>query len=288
MRRQSRLALIRFELGAATLKIPLPEWGLGPWGLVENGSYIFLLDQNRIFKRWDVETGREVFQADLYRLESQEGKATEPHFVSISSDTTRMVMVNRLIIPPERGPRQNRTPERSAACVRAWDVKAGTLRVFEIPTRYHPNGVPFDSIGGLAISGNGERYVTVRGDHLVRVWDFNTGELLREHKPEARWERMLICNEDASRVISDSDGAIHVWDGTTGKSVKTIPCPKDSRVRSVAFLPNDRLRLVRQGEFKELWNGVFEARNRGLKAERRQGTRAFYGEPLTIWDVDLS
>lgn len=262
--------------------IPLADQP-GATRFTANGAQIVQLDQNRILHRWEAGMGQEVSQADMYKLESKEGSLSWPAIVAFSADATRVATVNKPIYGED-------WRKHHDGYVRAWDVTEKRLRVFRGRTRDLTETGELVGIAHLALTHDGRRYITLRQDHLLTVWDFDTGAVLHEFQPESRaYPHRLACNADASRIVTACDGMIHVWDGRAGRPVRAIEFPRDSLVKACAFLPNDRIRLVTQGVFRELERGIFEASRRNLKAERRgDGIGAFYGAPMKVWDVDLA
>jgi WD40 repeat protein/tRNA A-37 threonylcarbamoyl transferase component Bud32 len=130
--------------------------------------------------------------------------------------------------------------------------EAATLRL-----RAHLQGHP-DNITAMALSPNGRRLLTGGGhrDGVVRLWDLDTGQLLRRFEGRHGLEvTRLAFSPDGRRALSSSqDSLVKLWDVETGKAIHTL-AGHGSWVWDVVFLPGGQ-RALSGGEGKGilLWD----------------------------------
>ena len=123
--------------------------------------------------------------------------------------------------------------------VRVWDVNTGehlrTLTGHTDPVRsvsFSPDGSTLAS-GGLNVVSDG------RGkDYTVRVWDANTGALLRTPSGHTGIVNSVSFSPDGSALASASrNKTVRLWDANTGALLRTLNGHTDD-VNSVSFSPD--------------------------------------------------
>jgi WD40 repeat protein len=76
----------------------------------------------------------------------------------------------------------------------------------------------------VAWSPDGSMVASGAYDHTVRLWNADTGELVRVLEGHDGWVNQVAFSLDGSQVISSSyDGTIRVWDTNTGNLVDSRP-----------------------------------------------------------------
>ncbi|MGD1849947.1 MAG: WD40 repeat domain-containing protein, partial [Cyanophyceae cyanobacterium] len=54
--------------------------------------------------------------------------------------------------------------------------------------------------------------ISASGDSTVKLWDVNTGELLRTHSGHSHWEESASISPDGNNIVSASgDGTVKLW-----------------------------------------------------------------------------
>ncbi|WP_411116298.1 NB-ARC domain-containing protein [Streptomyces sp. 058-1L] len=78
-------------------------------------------------------------------------------------------------------------------------------------------------------------------DGVVRLWNLNTGRLLRAHEAHTGWVFATALSADGMVLASaGDDGAIRLWRTDTGEPVGVLP-GHNRRIRSLAFSSVDRV-----------------------------------------------
>lgn len=97
----------------------------------------------------------------------------------------------------------------------------------------HPSG----TVGDFAADN---RTLFTGSAGLIREWDTETNTLRREIPlPGIGNVRLLRCTPDASTLLLSDLQAVHVWDRTTKKRIRTIQLP-NQRIEHFALSPNGK------------------------------------------------
>jgi len=122
--------------------------------------------------------------------------------------------------------------------LRVWDAGAGEPRDFiALQPASHP-------IGGLAVSGDGERVVVVAGPYL-QVLDARDGSLLSERQPGARITAVQSLPGSAAFVFGDADGGL--WRLGQGDRLESL-AGVGAAVTSLAVTRDGAILAVASGE----------------------------------------
>jgi WD40 repeat protein len=105
---------------------------------------------------------------------------------------------------------------------------------------------------GVSVSADGKRLLTNSTDHTLRLWDADTGKLLRTFEGHTEKVYAAALSADGKRVLSGSDDAtLRLWDADTGKQLREFKT--GHMVKCVAFGPDGQ---PLAGSFNEvqLWD----------------------------------
>ena len=106
-------------------------------------------------------------------------------------------------------------------------------------------------VSSVAVSPDGKQLAAVGDDHLVRVWDRESGQKLHRMAGHTDWVRTVAFSPDGKTLASaGNDRTIRLWDPSTGQLKKTLP-PHDQAITVLAFSPDGR-RLAAAGFQKTL------------------------------------
>jgi WD40 repeat protein len=153
-----------------------------------------------------------------------------------------------------------------------------------------------DLMGAVALSRNNRRIASGSNDHTIRIWDADSGKLLRTIEGHDGEVTSLAWSFDGKRLLSGSkDGTARLWDTESGKELRKLE-GHNSWVWSVALAGNTDYVLtscVGDGAVR-IWV-VKEAQFlRGHKPDVKavafspDGERALSGGPdgeLRLWDL---
>ena len=129
--------------------------------------------------------------------------------------------------------------------MRVWDAASGQcvlgpLENLENGQRKSVWGDYKRSVKSVCFSPDGERFVSGSLDNLVRVWDTNTGELLRTLRGHTysvysvSWHGECIVS---GAIGTSTDDTVRVWDANTGECLKIFR-GHEREVESVCFSPD--------------------------------------------------
>jgi WD40 repeat protein len=184
--------------------------------------------------------------------------------------------------------------------VRLWDAKTGKL----VRVLMDSSGKPSDTASAgttatLEFSPNGQHILSGLNDNAVRVWDFNTGEVvatlndqqLAEFSPDGQ----SIATASGSKFSTDTN--VRIWDVKTGE-LRLIAQGVESPVHDLRFSADAR-RIVVSSDDKIA--RVWDTKSRGLVLILRghekevfaaafspDGNRAVTGsndETVRVWDA---
>jgi WD40 repeat protein len=126
--------------------------------------------------------------------------------------------------------------------VRLWDAKRlgerdGTHRPLRPPFHAHSPGVGLS----MAFSPDGKRLVTGGKDYTVKVWDVETGDLLKSLAGHNGDVYTVAFSPDGRRVASaGEDSTVKVWDSRTGDLLRSFR-GHTGLVSTMAFLDDRTL-----------------------------------------------
>ncbi|HUY33845.1 MAG TPA: WD40 repeat domain-containing protein [Pirellulales bacterium] len=129
--------------------------------------------------------------------------------------------------------------------LKVWDAKAGSER-FTLAGH-------FMEIDRVAFSPDGQLLASA-AYKLVKIWDMETGSLLRELTSEFQsgMIEVLMFSPDGTLLVTAGSGSVQVWDVASGRSVVALQGHGRGRL-VVAFSPDGaRLATSTGGEVK-LW-----------------------------------
>ncbi|WP_165841048.1 WD40 domain-containing protein [Larkinella punicea] len=101
--------------------------------------------------------------------------------------------------------------------------------------------VRVDYSSSIAFSANGRQVLTATQSDTLKLWDANTGQLVRTFKGYSGYVRSVAFSPNGRYALSGSDSILKLWDVNTGKSIRTFKGYKSSY--PVAFSPNGKYAL---------------------------------------------
>lgn len=164
-----------------------------------DGAKIISGGQDLKLKVWDVASGK----AGL----ALSNRESEIAAVAISPDGKRVVSA-------------------SFQELTVWDAASGAL----LKTLKHPGWVM-----SVTFSPDGKQILTGGEDHKVRVWQTETGRLVRTLEGHSGTIRSVAVSADGARIVSGSeDTMIKIWNANNGDLIATFVAGKESEWLSMA------------------------------------------------------
>jgi WD40 repeat protein len=101
-------------------------------------------------------------------------------------------------------------------------------------------------VNGMAFSSDGKFILTGDSEGVGRLWNTNTGQLLREFKGHTDTINYGVAfSPDGKKVVTSSwDKTVRIWDIETGEELYRFT-DYTERVNSVAFSPDGKYILGR-------------------------------------------
>ena len=116
------------------------------------------------------------------------------------------------------------------------DRSLGLIRSQDPSIAGHENGVT-----SLVYSKNGKLLISGGHDHLIKIWDAESGKLIKTLKGHTKDVTSLALHPSGSLFASSSaDGTVRLWATPSGNELQVIRQHTDE-VRSVAFSPYGNL-----------------------------------------------
>src|SRR5919197_2319151 len=124
-----------------------------------------------------------------------------------------------------------------------WKTDAREVKTF----RGHTHGV-----WTVAYSVDGQMLASGGVDRLVRIWDIETGRLLRSLRGHTHDVRAALYTPDGQTLITGSDDrTIRLWNPRTGEPLKLLFTRYDHNIVSLSLSP-DGLMLARGSHNKDI------------------------------------
>jgi WD40 repeat protein len=122
--------------------------------------------------------------------------------------------------------------------IKIWDLTAG-----ESQQVTNEEGVP-GSTKSIAFSPGGEQLATGLSDGTIKIWEPSTGKMKRRFQAHEYAVQSVAFSAEGYRPLvlaSGSDTTIRLWDPQTGQKAWPLHLLLSAEVRSLCFLPDNRL-----------------------------------------------
>ena len=199
---------------------------------------------SRVIRAWDVESGTMLrgFSGHQGEIQDLEFAPDGRTFVSASADNTARVWsletgepLRRVHVPgvfidaaaftPD-GTRLVTTTSSPSERIRLWDLATeSTIRTFADHATFVPDL-------GFVRSGH---LVTAGDDSAVRVWDVDTGELVRTLNGASQGiAGMAVAPDSRTVIVGGGDGRVMAWDTETGEVLGELQGEPSSAICGIA------------------------------------------------------
>ena len=156
-----------------------------------------------------------------------------------------------------------------------------------------------DAVRSIAITPDGSKVISGRGDKTLRVWDITTGESLAVLEGHQSWVNSIAITPDGSKVISGSrDNTLRVWDIATGESLAVLEghqrgvtsiaiTPDGSKVISGSYDKTLRVLDIATGESLAVLEGHDkEISSIALTPDGSKVVSGSWDNTLRVWDIN--
>ena len=177
--------------------------------------------------------------------------------------------------------------------VRVWALPAGRRSgeqppVIEVAQFLGHEGI----LNTVVVSPDGRRVLASGWPNTIRLWDRETGQLIRSFDERGREIRSVAFSPKGDRVLSGGDdGVVRLWDLKSGDPIHEFKGHVDN-VMSVAFSPDGKLAysaggaVIRNGQLRDQEGTDFAIRiwdvKTGLELRRLDGHKGM------VWSVAVS
>lgn len=123
--------------------------------------------------------------------------------------------------------------------IRVWNVEKGEERYSITP---QTNGHK-DWVLDVDVASNGRVFASASADKTIKLWDVETGRLIRTFTGHSSWVRSVQISRNNDYIVSGSkDGSVKVWDLKTGTMLYSMDAKERGidEVRSVAFASDNK------------------------------------------------
>ena len=113
-----------------------------------------------------------------------------------------------------------------------------------------------DEVNSLAFSLDGALLVSGSNDKTVKLWDIQTGGVIRTFHGHTNWVQSVSISPDCTTIASGlKDKNIHLWNPQTGECYHVIIGGHKSHITFVRFSPtNSQLLTSASGGAEHQWN----------------------------------
>jgi WD40 repeat protein len=134
------------------------------------------------------------------------------------------------------------------------------------------------SVRSVAVTPDGRQIVSGALDNTVKVWELDTGRLVRSLEGHTDWVRSVAITPDGRQVVSGAnDQTIRVWDLDTGRLVRSLK-GHTAAVTSVAITPDGR----------QVVSGALDNTVKVWKLDTGRLVRSLEGHTGPVWSVAVT
>jgi WD40 repeat protein/uncharacterized caspase-like protein len=143
------------------------------------------------------------------------------------------------------------------------------------------------NVNGISISPNGKVAATASADKTVRVWDVESGILLRQLSISDQVQDVAILHDGVRAAVIGADD-VQLWDLSLGRKLTQFKTEKSPAFRVRLLHRKDAVILSDAAGGVELWDLAQLKQVRKLAAENPNGRHAVYALDVTFDDSTVA
>jgi WD40 repeat protein/serine/threonine protein kinase len=204
-----------------------------------DGSSVWTGSNDGIARLWDARTGEQLRSFDA----PNPTFSVDGRFILTGTDTQTMLWDARSaeqLLTIEQVGQQAFSDDAQYFALTNGDNKEVYIYETASGTLLNTIQVPGIPLGGV-FSPDNQYLLTGGRDNILRLWDVNTGELVREFVGHTNtiWGLALAFSPDGRTILSGSfDKSARLWDTATGEQLRYFPSHQFSSVSIVAYSPD--------------------------------------------------
>lgn len=121
-----------------------------------------------------------------------------------------------------------------------------------------------DSVLSVAISPDGRYLASGSGEAVVKLWDVQSGNLIRNFVGHSSWIQSVAFSQDGKYLLTGAwDGSAKLWEVLTGACLQTYA---GDDANAVCFTPDNKIITVGQAGVVYVWDLHSNYTNHGFQA----------------------
>ena len=185
-------------------------------------------------------------------------------WLTMMPDGKRIISTGYRSVPREHLTREYGVKNVKLAEIRVWDTETGR-QLQDLSGENVGSG-----LGYAALAPDG-RTLAIATRSLLRLWNLEREELIRDIDVPGRWQQRPAFSPDGTRIIAGVGHSVAIWDVATGERLLNREGTHDEPVSTVAYSPDGHTVATGTGGSVRVW----DAKSGRQRFSRRLGHEAY-------------